>query len=214
MFSLRKYNKASQHRPQKTWAGLASLAVAGSVMQKRAMRKFSYIFFGVVAGAIAFNWVGWPYQIRFTLPHLNYWVYASLCVLLPVSILASALATENMRVKVSGIALALVISLPSLFLGFFASIEAKHTMERGEDYSLKLLDQASSPSGTYRLYLTDCGATCSHGLLLRKEIDTNLGVKLVRSEWSVYKQSEAKLHISQNTVKVVNSGITLHEVAR
>jgi hypothetical protein len=32
VFSLRKYNKASQHRPQKTWAGLASLAVAGSVI--------------------------------------------------------------------------------------------------------------------------------------------------------------------------------------
>ena len=127
---------------------------------------------------------------------------------------ASALTTKNVLVKVGGIVLALVVSVPSLFLGFFASIEAKIIMGRGEDYNLKLLDQASSLGGTYRLYLTDCGATCSHGLLLRKEIDTNLGVKLVRPEWSVYKQNEAKLTISNNVVKVVNGGITLYGVAR
>lgn len=98
--------------------------------------------------------------------------------------------------------------------GLFCKYRGKNHNGRGEDYNLKLLDQASSLGGTYRLYLTDCGATCSHGLLLRKEIDTNLGVKLVRREWSVYKQNEAKLTISNNVVKVVNGGITLYGVAR
>lgn len=185
-----------------------------AVMHKGAMRKFSYILFAIVVSVIAFNWAGWPYQIRFTLPHLNYLAYALLCLLLPLSMLASALVTKNKHLKIGGIVLSLVIGLPSLFLAFFASIEAKHTMERGEDYSLKLLDQASTSFGTFRLYLTDCGATCSHGLLLRKEIDTSFGVKLVRPEWSVYKQNEAKLKLATNSVKVVNRGLTLYEVAK
>lgn len=43
MFSVIKYNKASQQRPQKKWAGLASLAVAGSVKQSMKMSHEKYI---------------------------------------------------------------------------------------------------------------------------------------------------------------------------
>jgi hypothetical protein len=178
------------------------------------MRKFSYILFGIVVGAIAFNWAGWPFQLRFSHPHLNYWAYASLCVLLPFSMFISAMGIEQKGVKVIGLLLSVVLALPLSLLAFFAIDEAKDIMDRGEDYSFKLLDQASTSTGMFRLYLTDCGATCGHGLLLRKEFDTPIGIKLVFPEWSVYRQSEARLDNSPNSLKVVNGSIVLYEVAK
>jgi hypothetical protein len=177
------------------------------------MKKSSYILMAFIIGAIVFNLVGWPYQVRFNVPHLNYWAYALLCVGLPFSILMASIHTTAKTAKFIGLTASVLVALPGLFLALFASIEAIDIMERGEDLTLKAIDEATTALGTYRLYVTDCGATCSFGLLLRKEIDTPIGLKLVKPQWSAYKQHEARLVSNGLNLKVINDDKTLYEIA-
>ncbi|MCP5326463.1 MAG: hypothetical protein H7A09_09105 [Oceanospirillaceae bacterium] len=178
------------------------------------MRKFNFILFAAVIFIIAFNWIGWPYQIRFNYPPLNGFIFALLCILFPLSMFLAAISVRNKSIKIAGAVLSIFLSLPLGFLALFACFDAKLIMEEGSDNSMQLLDQASIPSGTFRLYRTDCGATCSFGLLLRKEIDTPIGIKLVRTEWSIYKQSEAGLEVVENSLRIVNGGETYYELQK
>lgn len=85
--------------------------------------------------------------------------------------------------KISGILCSILIAIPAFILGMFAFMGAQDALENGEDASLEYLKQAKSELGTYRLYRTNCGATCDYGLDLRREIDLPIGIKLVDSVW-------------------------------
>ncbi len=49
-----------------------------------------------------------------------------------------------------------------------------------------------------RLYRSDCGATCAYGLVLRKELDTGLGIVFVRSLWSRNRAYEGRLQMQHD----------------
>lgn len=49
-----------------------------------------------------------------------------------------------------------------------------------------------------RLYRSDCGATCAYGLVLRKELDTGLGIVAVRSLWSRNRAYEGRLQMQHD----------------
>lgn len=49
-----------------------------------------------------------------------------------------------------------------------------------------------------RLYRSDCGATCADGLVLRKELDTGLGIAFVRSLWSRNRAYEGRLQMQHD----------------
>lgn len=185
-----------------------------NAMHNSAMRKFSFILFAVVVLIIGYNWIGWPYQVRFYSSKLNGFILSLLYLLLPISMFLAAIFTRNKLLKMGGVIVSLIISLPLGFLAFFSSIDTKLIIERGEDYSMELLDQTSTSTGTLRLYRTNCGATCSFGLLLRKEIDTPIGIKFVRSEWSMYKEDEATLQLVSNSLRVLSDGRTIYELAK
>jgi hypothetical protein len=176
------------------------------------MKKSSYILMAFIIGAIVFNSAGWPYQIRFNAPHLNYYAFAFLCGGLPISTLMAAVFTTNKNLGLICLVSSLVIAPIAFILALFASMDAIDIMERGEDPSFEAIDDATTEEGTYRLYVTDCGATCSFGLLLRKEIDTPIGIKLVKPVWSIYKQHEATLEIDGTVLKVVNDDKVLYQI--
>ncbi|RTE86970.1 MULTISPECIES: hypothetical protein [Gammaproteobacteria] len=70
----------------------------------------------------------------------------------------------------------------------------------------KVIDVASNELHTFRLYQTNCGATCDFGLLLQKEIDTPLGFRFVKEVWSMSSAYEAELLITPDRVQVFYEG--------
>lgn len=175
------------------------------------MRKFSHFLAAIVILIIAVNWIGLPYQVRFNSPYLNYWAFSALCLLLPVSLVVSAMHAEKKLIKVFCFTLSMVVVFPAFFLALFSGLEGKVAMDEGVDSSLVLIDEASSSRGFFRLYVTNCGATCSYGLLLRREIDTPVGIKFVQHEWSMYKEREASLEVGAGIVKVVKEDRILYK---
>lgn len=83
-------------------------------------------------------------------------------------------------------------------------------VENNVDPSFELLSQRQVKSVYYRLYRTNCGATCAYGLVLRKEYDLILGVKVVTPMWSQYRASEGEIVLGDtSTVRVVHGSRVL-----
>jgi hypothetical protein len=163
-----------------------------------------------VIAIVLSNWLDFVYKIRFYNVYYNYLVYTILCVLLPLSVFSLSALTNNNIIKISGLSFAAVSLMPALILAFFANIETNSIKKQGSDPSFKLLDQAINNKITYRLYRTDCGATCAYGLSLQKEIDTSLGIKFVYPVWSIYKQSEGLLVTNGGFIQVVSNNKILY----
>ncbi len=85
----------------------------------------------------------------------------------------------------------------------------------GRDRSFDLIDEKRVNDSHIRLYLTDCGATCSFGLVLRKEFDTPFGLKIVKSLWKAPDTSgeDVKLQLpSDDEVDVLEQGTILARI--
>jgi hypothetical protein len=172
-------------------------------------QKQPLIIFAVVAGIIAFNFIGWPFGIRFIYTPLNYWAALLLSLALPLSALNVGSRFKSKALRISGVVVSLIVLMPCLAVSLFIGVEAFDVQRTNNDSSLELLHQIPVGIFKYRLYRTDCGATCSFGLNLRKEIDTPLGLKLVRSVWSKYREDAGKLALLPGKeIQVINqSGV-------
>ena len=60
------------------------------------------------------------------------------------------------------------------------------------------IDEISLGNHKYRLYRTDCGATCAFGLVLQKEFDLGIGIKTVEVVFSKYRANEGHLSLIEN----------------
>lgn len=156
-------------------------------------QRNALIILAVVIGIIAINFVGWPFGVRFNYTPLNYWAALLLSIALPLSVFNVGIRLGNKILRILGICVSLLVAAPSLTASLFIGAEALDVQSKNNDSSLELLHQIPVGIFTYRLYRTDCGATCAFGLSLRKEIDTPIGLKLVRSVWSKYREDVAKL---------------------
>ena len=99
--------------------------------------------------------------------------------------------------------LSVLLLLPSLMISGCAALEAPRVNEK-VDGSYELISEASGKSSNFRLYRTNCGATCAFGLDLREERDMFLGVKLVSPIWSLYRASEGRVVVDKSTVTVIH----------
>jgi hypothetical protein len=165
------------------------------------------LLFAGVAGVLAHAFSSLPFQIRFPFPVLNWLVAVALAWILPAALVWLASRTRRKYLKVSVGILALAFALGSLVFSMFAVLGS--AMENGASW--ELLSEAKSQQAHYRLYRTDCGATCAFGLVLRKEYDLPLGMKVVSPVWSLYRESEGTVSVESSTIKVRRGLVVLWE---
>lgn len=149
------------------------------------------------------------YQLRFEQPALNYWAAAGLATALPISITWLFMKIPSPKLCFIGIIVAGVIAIPAVIFAFFAIASAPKSSSI--DNSFELIGETSNHGVVYRLYRTNCGATCAYSLEVQREISTPIGLKLVTPLWSKYRESEAEIKSTANSVQVIQHSVVIWE---
>lgn len=156
---------------------------------------------------IALQFVSEPYTVRFAFAPANYWVAAASCVALPLGIAWLGARAMSKAVRVGVLVAATLLALP---FGGYALLVLISAPQGTEDLSLLPLGEASVPQAHYRLYQTNCGATCAFGLELRRELDIPGGLRIVSPVWSAHREEPAAVRFTeQGTVEVYRGGHVL-----
>jgi hypothetical protein len=167
---------------------------------------------GVAASISAFatTLISGPWVPRFTFEPLNYWFVAASALAIPASLIWLAIAIPGFWRKALAFVAASSSAIPMVPLGLISLAEA-NSAAAGNNLSHLRLAEISRGHTTYRLYRTDCGATCAYGLQLRKEIDALGVIKLVSTVWSVDHEKDGALRLSPTgQVEVVRGEYVLH----
>ncbi|MBY6213285.1 hypothetical protein KUV95_17210 [Microbulbifer agarilyticus] len=162
---------------------------------------------------IAFEALGWPYKVRSSLPQLNYFAYAVLCFGLVVGLFSVAIFGKGAPIRITCMVLGIFFAAPAGLAGLFSTWEGVKVSEQGTDYSFEKIDEEKVSSFYYRLYVSDCGATCSHDLVLQKEIDLIFGIKLISKIWSKQNEQKAYLTVINDHLRVNGDSGVLGNVA-
>jgi hypothetical protein len=166
----------------------------------------------VILGAFAQAALDLPYRLRFANPAANYWTVAVLCAFVPILAVLAMRTIPIAWLRRTGFVVAGLVALPCLVVSSCAMLGAPARAEADKSY--ELLSEAQAGAVMYRLYRSDCGATCAVGLDLREERDLPLGVKLVSPKWSLYRAAEGSVKLEQSAVLVVHGENVLGKVAR
>lgn len=145
-------------------------------------------------------------QLRFQYAPLNYWIASSLACALPVSVLWLCVRVSGRAARVALALATAVTSLPCAVFLFFCLLTAPTT---DIDPSFERISEFQEGSLAFRLYRTNCGATCSFGLVLRREIDLPLGLKLVTSLWGKDREDHAVVRRDSGMIQVVSQSSVL-----
>lgn len=172
----------------------------------------SLIALGFILVLFAQAMLGLPYRPRMTAPLGNYWAVAILAVLTPLLLFLVARTTQRKWIRQTCQVTVGLLAFPCLFVSGCAVLEAPRPSETDEAYELLAEERAERVS--YRLYRTNCGATCSFGLELREELDLPLGVKLVTPKWSLYRADKGTVKVEGSSIIIVNGDDVLGRVAR
>lgn len=149
------------------------------------------------------------YHVEFKNAYFNHLAAAALVLGLPLSLfwIAGRLLHRGFRVFVGSAAY--LMALPCLLFALIAMITAPAAWS--SDPSFDQIAEVERGYVAFRLYRTDCGATCSTGLALRREVDLPLGLKVVSNVWGKYKESVAKLEFIGTKLRVTNDSDLLWE---
>ena len=141
------------------------------------------------------------WHLEFVYLPLNDWLDIALIMSIPVLIFWAASKVLRRAYRICGIVVSVVFAIPCLFLAMLVSIDSP---------GFKLLSDGQVRTGHFRLYRTNCGATCAYGLDLRKEYDIVPGLKVVARVWSRYRESEGRIVVDDAlTVHVLSGSIEL-----
>ena len=155
----------------------------------------------LVVGIVVCNLSSIEPQLRFQYAPLNYWVASALAFALPVSVLWLCVRVSSRATRVALALAAAVMALPCAIFVFFSLLTAPTS---GVDASFEKISQIQNGRLAFRLYRTNCGATCSFGLVLRREIDLPLGLKLVTALWGKDREDQAVVRLDSGMIQVVN----------
>ena len=181
-------------------------------MPLRSARVFAWAALALVLAMFMQAMLDLPYCPRFASVTANYWAVAALAAVTPVLAFLVAKSIPRTRLRRLVFIGAGIVVLPCVLISSCAVLEAPRPSET--DSSYELLSEASAGKVAYRLYRTNCGATCAYGLELRKEIALPFGVKLVSPKWSLYRASEGALKLEAASVLVMKGDDVLGRVAR
>ena len=144
-----------------------------------------------------------PYQIRFTLPAMNYWAVAFMALALPILLFWISLNLKEEWFRSAMKLVASLFILPCLAIAGCSALEAPHSSQKF-DRSYELISEAFGDATIFRLYKTNCSATCGFGLDLREEREMFLGMKSVSPIWSLQPASKGRVVVEKSTVSVLH----------
>ena len=150
---------------------------------------------------LALHAMNTPITLRFAYAPANYWFVAVATLALPVSLGLLALQLRRSALRVAFIVACLLVALPSIAYAVLAIGSARN----GLDGSFQLLSEAPLNGVTFRLYLSNCGATCAYGLVLRREQDV-AAVRLISEVWEADREEPASLRVSPSGTVEVHRG--------
>jgi len=161
--------------------------------------RFPLVFFLVAIALVANSLSEWPYTIRFMYSSLNGLIFAVLTLFMTVSLalIGRAFASRRARyLTFFGIAL---LSIPMLLFSLMAVLNPVTT---------ELQDSLPLGSVTYRVYVRNpYFVTAQPFTILRKELDTPFGFKLVRTIWANERYGKARLHsVNSSTLEIEIDG--------
>ncbi|GAA5169147.1 hypothetical protein [Viridibacterium curvum] len=174
---------------------------ASRSIRRRAILPTSLLI--ALVGLLTYAASGAPYQLRFAFAPLNYWIVAGMTVALPALLLWLAWLIPGKKPRLSGIALACLVALPCVVFALLALMVSPDLT--GKDQSFELISETQANGTHYRLYRSDCGATCDTGLVLRQELDLSGGLRIVKKVWAQYHAHEGTVQTSGAVVQVVDS---------
>lgn len=173
------------------------------------MKKFSYILLvSVLVGLVYFlvyNATGKPFLLKFQNPAFNKWVFTFSLIGLLLSLLLIAIYSKRRIERVSTSILFGLALIPVGLLSLFSAFDAIDVTVRGSDLSNEKIDEITIESGTFRLYVENCGATCSYNMVLNKEIDLPIGMKIVAKKWSMEHESQAILVETDSNIQIIRT---------
>jgi hypothetical protein len=158
---------------------------------------------GVWISIVVVVLLGWPVEISFQNEDINTWAGWLLAMSVPLAILWVAFSFERRGT----VAAALAVALAGFLLCGAAGVVARMFPSAAWD----LVGEASVGGASYRLYRTNCGATCANGLVLTREIDLLLGLRTQQQLWSQYPSDgfAAVRAVGTSEVQVYSSGQVL-----
>lgn len=156
-------------------------------------------FFLVAIALVANGLSEWPYTIRFMYSPLNGLTFALLAMSIPVSLAFIGRAFARRRVRYLTFSAAALLSIPMFLFSLLAVVNPTTT---------ELQDSLPLGSATYRIYMQDPGGvTAQPFTILRKELDTSFGFKLVRTIWANACYGNARLHsVNSSTLEIEIDG--------
>ncbi|MFZ4285640.1 hypothetical protein [Variovorax sp. HJSM1_2] len=155
--------------------------------------------------------LGLPYQLRFENSAANYWAVVIGSLMIPFLLLRLSRPLAEPGPRQLGTAIAILLAVPCLLLSSCAAFLAPSAGLPDDSY--ELISEVQSDKTAYRLYRTNCGATCAFGLNLREERDLFGGLKLVSQKWSLYRASKGQLKLKQASVVVVDGDQVLARIS-
>ena len=171
--------------------------------------KKSTLFITIISVLIILTIIKFPTEIRFQNPYYNYLFVMSLFILLPISIFIKIYSSQNKLMWV-------LISLPILFFSsiiiLFITSDLSDINTYSIDPSFELTKQVEYNNTLYKLYRTNGGATTDYGLILMKENNLPLGLKLTKILWEQYHENNATLELIQpNKLKLEIQPYSTHK---
>jgi hypothetical protein len=141
----------------------------------------------------------WPYSVRFRYPSLNGWAAALLALSIPFSIAFLGRAFVRRIARDFTLFAAVVLLIPALLFSVLAVLDAE---------SDELQDSLVIGLTTYRAYMRNpLSAVSQPSTMVRKELDTWFGIKLVHTIWSDSRYGNAILRsVNDSTLEIEIDG--------
>jgi hypothetical protein len=164
------------------------------------------LFLGAAA-ALGHGLSDFPLQIRFSSQLLNFFAAGVLAWTLPAALVWLTIQNRTAYLKFSMGFLAAVFGVASLLFSFLLFVG----FALDTSVSRELISEAKLKRAHYRLYRTDCGATCAVGLVLRKEYDLPLGVQVISPAWALHRESDGFVSVEGSTIRVRKGDVVMWE---
>lgn len=164
------------------------------------------LLLAMIASFIAYEWL-WPGpHLRFQNALAGECFTIGVAVALPASLFWLGACASRKPLRVLLLCAGVLLAVPCAAVLVFSLSALPSAGD--DDPAFTLISQLEDDGSTFRLYRSDCGATCSFDLMLRREADLPLGLKLSTSLWSRPREGEGALRKQGSVIQVVNvSGV-------
>ncbi|MCG7533687.1 hypothetical protein [Pseudoalteromonas sp. OOF1S-7] len=159
-----------------------------------------------------FNMFDFTWELRFIDTRLNYLFVMSLAALLPITLFLWSAYRKSTLAEMIGLGASLCLAVPCYLVFIVAKSNAAAIGKNGVDASFEAINRISNGAYQYVLYRTNGGATTSFGLMLRKERELGLGLKVVSVLYSKYPASQSTLELTeQSQIKMLIQPYSKHD---